>query len=339
MMAKIPLGADLLPATEDGVFKSLFCRDDAKARFILADLISCIIGRRVADVVVRNNEPAIMDIQETRIRYDINCIDAVTKEQFDIEMNASRMVELAGATHKNAKGRSVYYACDMHAGQKVEVNNYAALPRSFQITFFNYIIDPGNPSRYLQIGSIKNQDGEEMSDAINIIFIEIPKVGRLISKPIEELSELEKWSLFLGNAHRVEHHELINGLIEAKEEISMASELLQSISKDEIERARFRSRRMFENDLLSERNTWRMLVDLAKGEAELAKEEAVLAKGEAELAREEAELAKEKAMGEILAIARKLLVGGMPIVSVAHATNLPLDIIIKMASDKEPQSS
>ena len=126
----------------------------------------------------------------------------------------------------------------------------------------------------------------------------------------------------------------------------MASELLQSISKDEIERARFRSRRMFENDLLSERNTWKMLVDLARGEAELAKGEAMLAYEEAELAREEAELAKEEAVlakeearGEMLLTARRLLDGGMPIDSVAHATNLPLDMIIKMASDKEPQSS
>ena len=45
---------------------------------------------------------------------------------------------------------------------------------------------------------------------------------------------------------------LINDIIKDKEEIGMAAALLQEISQDEHERARLRSRRMYETDRISD---------------------------------------------------------------------------------------
>ena len=47
----------------------------------------------------------------------------------------------------------------------------------------------------------------------------------------------------------------MNEIIGANEEIQIASTLLQSISQDDYERAKFLSKRKFENDMESERNT------------------------------------------------------------------------------------
>ena len=47
------------------------------------------------------------------------------------------------------------------------------------------------------------------------------------------------------------YKDLINDIIKDKEEIAMAAALLQEISKDEHERARLRSRRMYETDMIS----------------------------------------------------------------------------------------
>jgi len=51
------------------------------------------------------------------------------------------------------------------------------------------------------------------------------------------------------------HRKLINDIIKDKEEISMAAALLREISKDEHERTKLRSQRMYEHDRYSDYHT------------------------------------------------------------------------------------
>ena len=69
------------------------------------------------------------------------------------------------------------------------------------------------------------------------------------------MTPLEMWSIFFECADDPNYRTVINEIIRIKEEIQMASTLLQSISQDDYEKARFLSKRKFENDLESERNT------------------------------------------------------------------------------------
>jgi predicted transposase/invertase (TIGR01784 family) len=60
------------------------------------------------------------------------------------------------------------------------------------------------------------------------------------------------WSVFLGHASDLKHRGLINEIIEKKEALGMAGEVLAAISKDEHERAKFMSRRKAETDRVSD---------------------------------------------------------------------------------------
>ena len=63
----------------------------------------------------------------------------------------------------------------------------------------------------------------------------------------------------------------INDIIKDKQEIGMAATLLREISKDEHERARQRSRRMYETDRISDLLTARengLIEGIEKGRAE-----------------------------------------------------------------------
>jgi len=42
--------ADILPAKEDQIFKSLLTRSEPESKIVLMDLIGSIIGRKVTDV-------------------------------------------------------------------------------------------------------------------------------------------------------------------------------------------------------------------------------------------------------------------------------------------------
>jgi len=85
-----------------------------------------------------------------------------------------------------------------------------------------------------------------------MIIVELDKLDTALNKPIDELSSFEKWSLFFRFAQEPIHRNLINDIIKDKEEINMAAGLLQEISQDEHERARLRSRRMWEMDQYSD---------------------------------------------------------------------------------------
>jgi len=59
----------------------------------------------------------------------------------------------------------------------------------------------------------------------------------------------EQWSVFFAFGGETKYSDLIDRLTKERSEIKMSNELLQTISRDENERAKFRSRRMFQMDL------------------------------------------------------------------------------------------
>jgi hypothetical protein len=84
-------------------------------------------------------------------------------------------------------------------------------------------------------------------------FIELSKLGAVMEKPVEEMTSAEMWGIFFGHGNEPEYRGLLNKMISVKGEIKMANELLMSISKDEVERAHYRSRKMFRMDMEHDR--------------------------------------------------------------------------------------
>ena len=90
-----------------------------------------------------------------------------------------------------------------------------------------------------------------LSDAIHVVFIELSKLGDILKKSVDDMSDLEKWAVFFQYASIPTHRETVNKIIESKEALKMAGNLLMSVSKDEKERAIFLSRRKYQSDLES----------------------------------------------------------------------------------------
>jgi hypothetical protein len=66
---------------------------------------------------------------------------------------------------------------------------------------------------------------------------------------------LEKWAIFFEYADKPTHRETVNKIIESKEVLQMAGDLLMSISQDERERAIAVSRKKFQTDYASDMAT------------------------------------------------------------------------------------
>jgi len=240
-----PIIPELLPPHEDGVFKTLLTHEDAKP--ILRDIVESFLHFPVKSVVVRNVELPISDINEKRERFDVNCkID--DGSQLCVEMQAEQMSGdslLSG--HKIVKSRAMYYLCDLHAKQPGRSIAYNNLMRSYQMTFCGYTVFPDRDN-FVSRFSFRDKNNIELSDALVTIFVDLTKLDEVKRKPVSTMTGEEAWASFFAYASDPDHRELISKLVVERKEIKMAEEMLQTLSKDEIEQARFRSRRMFEMD-------------------------------------------------------------------------------------------
>ncbi len=249
-MGLLPMDLDILPPSDDRVFKLILTHPEAKQALI--NLISNIIGRTVVDVVLLPNELAPGDTEEKAERFDVNCkID--DGSQVNLEMQASRIVEDLDGQHRNLKGKSVYYLTDLHSSQPAKgQRRYDRLARSYQITFCAYTIFPDTMD-YVNSFSLRHDTtGERLTDAVSLTFVELSKLDEVVKKPVSNMTGLDKWSVFFQYAPDLKHRELVNKVIESEEVLQVAGNLLMSISQNERERAIFRSRRKFQTDLQSD---------------------------------------------------------------------------------------
>jgi predicted transposase/invertase (TIGR01784 family) len=235
----------ILPPSDDGIFKTLLTKPEAKD--ILKDLISSIINIPVLSVEVRNNELPIENAFEKQERFDVSCtIDG--GKQIELEMQSENMEgDNLDNNHANIKNRSIYYLCDLHSSQSARGVTYGSLMKTYQITFCGYTIFE-NRENFVNPFSMKNGDSEELTDAINLVFIELSKLSGILKKPVNEMTAIELWSLFFRYADDERYEPIIREIAAVKEEILMANEILNNISQNEDERAKFRARKKWQSD-------------------------------------------------------------------------------------------
>ena len=255
-MGILPEDADILPPSDDRIFKLILASPDGKPA--LKDLVSALLGRKVVDVVVRNSEIPPADTQEKAERLDVNC-GVEDGSQIDLEMQASRIEEEDDKSDngfQNIKGKGIYYLCDLHSSQPSRgIRRYDRLARTYQVTFCNYTIFPGRDD-YLNTFSIRHdKDNGLLSDAVHMMFIELSKLREIREKPVADMTDLEKWAVFFRYADIKRYRDKVNKVIRTKEAMQMAGDLLMSVSKDERERAVYRSRQMYQTDLQSNLHT------------------------------------------------------------------------------------
>ena len=93
--------------------------------------------------------------------------------------------------------------------------------------------------------------GVALNGRSRIITLELSKVDKFVEKPIDGMSSREYWAIYFQYLTDKRKRRKINKILEREEGIAMASEVLLTISKDEIERARLMSELKYELDTQS----------------------------------------------------------------------------------------
>ena len=220
---------DLIDIRYDNVFKAVFTKNTPESKGALSRLVSALIKRDVSIVAIAANEPPIENIRDRQIRFDINCL-ANNGEPINVEMclnpNPFEPVRLE------------FHAGKLFTGQDIKGadKTFDDLKESYQIAILakeRFFADD------VLFHTFEYYDPEfniSLNGRSRIITIELSKLDKIIEKPVDEMSPAEQWAVFFEYLTDRAKREKINQIIKCQEGIAMASEVLNTISKDWEER-------------------------------------------------------------------------------------------------------
>jgi predicted transposase/invertase (TIGR01784 family) len=220
---------DILDIRSDPVFKAVFTKNTDESRGALTALLSAFTGHKVIDFEIRENEPAISDIGNRQIRFDIS-VKFNSGKLANIEMNMySREYDLQ---------RGELYLDELHTTQNIKGKDldYSDLKETYQISFLNDMnyFEDGEPIHHFEFYDKDNRIS--LGGLTHMVTVELEKIKAIKENELKNVEE--KWAYFFKNCREPEKRNEINKLLKEEEGINMALESLMTISKDENERAR-----------------------------------------------------------------------------------------------------
>ena len=248
-MSLLPKDADILSPCDDRVFRLLLTAPEAEPTLKL--VAEEIVQQPVKKVEVRGNELPVHDTEGKQERFDVHC-KINNDMQSNIEMQSQPMEEVKGSSHSNLRARSVFNLCKLYVSQESIGMQYDSLSRTYQVMFCGFTVFRERKDFINTFSMRHDLDNGLLHNAIQSIFVELTKLREILKKPIEHMTNMERFAIFLKYADNPRHRETVNDVIRSREALVVASEVLQSISRDENERAIFRSRRKYQMDLASD---------------------------------------------------------------------------------------
>ena len=294
----------ILPPSEDGVFQAMLTLPEA--RIALEDMVESVLNFPIMTVILRKNEAPSRDIRAKQERYDVSCVvNSLEGDQCNIEMQASPMKgDNLENEHRNIRWRSILDLCDLHANQEGKGIWYGHYMRSYQVILCNFRVFREN-RKLVDIYTFRNPEGQELCDAVTVIFIDLSQAKRIAKKPVSEMTRIERWVVFIALGNQPKYSAIIKEIIKQQEGIAVANEVLMSISQNPDERARFLSRRKWLRDREHDHAVSRdegIQIGIQETRAEyeplLAAKDAKLAGKDAEIADKDAEIKALRALLE-----------------------------------------
>ncbi len=213
----------LLNPRIDSTFKALFTQPTRESQEALRSFLEAATEHKIRSFEIRANDAPAEFEGQRGISYDILCIFDDGRAA-DIEMQAFNQKYDYGK-------RAEYQVARLETTYLRKGDTWEKAPTVYQITVLNFVFDKESTdavSRY----SMRTKDGRELSNTLNVVFVELPKVVGL-EQTVDSNSLLENWALFLKDADNPKKMEIINKLTEKEEGLMNAKKSLSNISVDQ----------------------------------------------------------------------------------------------------------
>ena len=221
-LAQMKSGALLNPRI-DSTFKALFTQPTEESQNALHSFLEAATERKIRSVELTANEPPESFVGQRGVSYDILCI-------FDDGQSAD--LEMMSFNQKYDYGkRAEYQVSRLETTYLKKGDTWEKAPKVYQITVLDFVYDKTSTdvvSRY----AMRTEGNRKLTDNLNVIFIELPKVIGLEDK-IEQNTALENWAIFLKDADNPEKTGVIKKLTEREAGLMNAKQSLSSISENQ----------------------------------------------------------------------------------------------------------
>jgi predicted transposase/invertase (TIGR01784 family) len=304
----IDIDSDLFSPMVDYIFKRIFIAEDSRSKIALLDLLNSLLD--VEDIVKIEN----FTIMNAEIP-----VEAGTHKKaiFDIRVKfgsgQQAIVEMQLSGGKSFKKRSQFIVSKAYSSQEISGEDYKALKKCYLICIINFELF--NKSKGLVTNyRFRDKYGAELTDDETIIFVQLPEADEALNKPVEAMTAQEMWAIFFRYMSDKDKRDKLKAIIERKEGIKMAANVLYEISQDE------KTRIQYENELIADLDSRSWISDAWEEGMEAGMEKGI-EKG--------METGIEKGKEEM---ARNLIANGISPDIIAKSAGLPLERIQKLTN-------
>lgn len=213
----------LLNPCADPTFKIIFTNDSDESRGALTCFLSDILDKQVTDVVLQPNELSGEALDDKQSEFDINC--KIDGKAVNIEMQGRNENACYGK-------RAEYHVAHLLNHYTPRGKSWQDIPQVFQISVLNFIFD-AEEKNCINWYSMKNANGRQIENLLNIIFIELPKIKQL-PDDVSKLTKTQMWGKFFLYASNVDKQSFVKELCTHNRGINMAVTVLEHVSQDEM---------------------------------------------------------------------------------------------------------
>ena len=223
-VAQMQTGALLNPRV-DSTFKALFTQPTQESHDALHSFLEAATERKIRTFSLTASDAPSGFGGQRNVSYDIMC-EFENGLAADIEMQAFNQEYDYGK-------RAEYQVARLETTYLKKGDDWEKAPIVYQVTVldFNYGKDKNNEAEKNPVSryAMRTKDGRELSNSLNIIFIELPK-ARGLEKSLETNTPLENWAIFLKDADNPRKRDLIDRLTDKEAGLMQARKSLSSIS-------------------------------------------------------------------------------------------------------------
>lgn len=228
---------ELLAIKSDLAFRAVFGRECAKCKKALTALLNDILDLNITSLVYAN--PLNLQNFEGDKKSEMD-IEVVTEdgERIDIEIQLWFIPGFAN--------RVIYYGSKLVNESLGNGVDYEHMKKCKVLSILDFNFFPNNKRVQNRFRMKEVQDNFELSDVLEIIFLEMKKLED--DKPVKEKSPLERWLYFLKYANDESKEQQLQEILKESEGITVAMEVLQEVSADDQLRTKIRLQEKVEND-------------------------------------------------------------------------------------------
>jgi hypothetical protein len=169
----------------DVVFKQIFGAEKNKA--ILISFLNAVLDwtgdHRIVDVEILNPYLEQEYVNDSYGILDIK-VQLDSGEMVDVEMQIGDRADM--------ERRSTFYICRMFGDQKIIKGKYKDLKRAIAINILNFVRIKDSQCYHTRFRLLEMEEGIELTDAIEIHFIELPKLKEGMAN---HRSPLDRWAM------------------------------------------------------------------------------------------------------------------------------------------------